>query len=65
MIHLASESVEDVVLCPGLRYAILKVTNHMMTAHKGVWEWTVQEDKGIQSKTRLKEPLEMNKFASG
>src|SRR5215831_2617022 len=38
MIHLESESVEDVVLRPGLRYAILKVTNHMMTAHKGVWK---------------------------
>jgi hypothetical protein len=30
MIHLASESVEDVVLRPGLRYAILKVTNHVI-----------------------------------
>jgi len=43
MIHLASESVEDVVLRPGLRYAILEVTNHMMTAHKGVWEWIARE----------------------
>jgi len=65
MIHLASESVEDVVLHPGLRYAILKVTNHMMTAHKGVWNWTAREDKRIRSKTRLKDPLEMNNFACG
>jgi len=65
MIHLASESVEDVVLRPGLRYAILKVTNHMMTAHKGVWKWTAREDEGTRSKTRLKDPLEMNKFACG
>jgi len=63
MIHLASESVEDVVLRPGLRYAILKVTNNMMTAHKGVWKWIVLEDEG--SKTRLKDPFEMNKIACG
>jgi hypothetical protein len=54
MIHLASESVEDVALRPGLRYAILKVTNHMMTAHKGVWMWTAREDEGTQGKTRLR-----------
>jgi hypothetical protein len=65
MIHLASESVEDVVLRPGLRYAVLKVTNHMMTAHKGVWKWTAREDEGTQRKTRLKGPLETNKFAFG
>ena len=65
MIHLASESVEDVVLRPGLRYAILKVTNHMMTAHKGVWKWTAREDEDTQSKTRLKDPLELNKVACG
>jgi hypothetical protein len=40
MIQLDSESVEDVELRPGLRYAILKVTNRMMTAHNGVWKWT-------------------------
>jgi hypothetical protein len=65
MIHLASASVEDVVLRPGLRYAILKVTNHTMTAHKGVWKWTAREDEGKQSKTRRKDPLEMNKFVCG
>ena len=65
MIHLASESVEDVVLRPGLRYAVLKVTNHTTTAHKGVWKWTAREDEGNQSKTRLKDPLEMNNFACG
>lgn len=54
MIHLASESVEDVVLRPGLRYAILKVTNYMMTAHKGEWMWTAREDEGTQGKTRLR-----------
>jgi hypothetical protein len=31
MIRLASESVEDVLLRPGSRYAILKVTNGTMT----------------------------------
>jgi hypothetical protein len=65
MIHLASESVEDVVLHPGVRYAILKVTNHMMTTHKGVWNWTAREDKRTRGKTRLKDPLEMNNFACG
>jgi hypothetical protein len=65
MIRLESESVEDVVLRPGLRCAILEVTNHQMTAHKGVWKWTAREDEGTQSKTRLKDPLEMNKVACG
>ena len=44
MIRLASEDLrEEVVIRPGLRYAILKVTNDMMTARKGVWSWTAQE----------------------
>jgi len=66
MIHLASESVEDVLLRPGWRYGILKVTNSTMTAHKGAWSWTAHEvskDDATQSKTRLKHPLEMYKVA--
>jgi len=44
MIRLGSEDVtEDVVIRPGLRYAIVKVTNGTMTARKGVWSWTAQE----------------------
>ena len=44
MIHLGSEDVgEDVVIRPGSRYAIVKVTNGTMTVHKGVWSWTAQE----------------------
>ena len=44
MIRLESEEVpEEVVIRQGLRYAIVKVTNGMMTAHKGVWSWTAQE----------------------
>ena len=44
MIRLGSEVVsEDVVIRPGLRHAIVKVTNGTMTAHKGVWSWTAQE----------------------
>ena len=43
MIRLGNEDVpEDVVIRPGLRYAIVKVTNGTMTAHKGVWSWTAQ-----------------------
>jgi hypothetical protein len=43
MIRLGSEGVpEDVVIQPGLRYAIVKVTNGTMTAHKGVWSWTAK-----------------------
>jgi hypothetical protein len=66
MIHLASESVEDVLLGPGSRYGILKVTNNKMTVHKGLWSWTAQEvskDEATQSKTRLKHPSEMYKVA--
>jgi hypothetical protein len=44
MIRLGSEVIpEDAVIRPGLRYAIVKVTNDMMTAHKGIWSWTAQE----------------------
>jgi hypothetical protein len=44
MIRLGSEAIpEEVVIRPGLRYAIVKVTNDMMTAHKGMWNWTAQE----------------------
>jgi hypothetical protein len=44
LIRLANQDVrEDVVIRPGLRYAILKVTNGTMTIHKGVWRWTAQE----------------------
>ena len=44
MIRLGNEDVrEDVVIRPGLRYGIVKVTNGTMTAHKGVWSWTARE----------------------
>jgi hypothetical protein len=44
MIRLGNEDVgEEVVIRPGSRYAILKITNGTMTAHKGVWSWTAQE----------------------
>jgi hypothetical protein len=44
MIHLGSANLEeDVVIRPGLRYAIVKVTNGTMTAHKGTWGWTAEE----------------------
>jgi hypothetical protein len=44
MIRLGSEEVrEGIVIRPGLRYAIVKVTNGAMTVHKGVWSWSAQE----------------------
>ena len=44
MIHLGSGDIaEDVAIRPGLRYAIVKVTNDTMTAHKGTWSWTAQQ----------------------
>jgi hypothetical protein len=44
MIRLGNEDVrEDVVIRPGSRYGIIKVTNGTMTAHKGVWSWHAQE----------------------
>jgi hypothetical protein len=44
MIRLENEDVrEEVVIRPGFRYAILKVTNGTMTARKGVWSWTARE----------------------
>jgi len=51
MIHLAQEdSLEKVIICPELRYAIFKITNGNMTAHKGVWTWTAQELKHVFDK---------------
>jgi hypothetical protein len=44
MIRLGNLDVrEDAVIRPGSRYAIIKVTNGAMTAHKGVWSWHAQE----------------------
>jgi hypothetical protein len=44
MIRLANEELEEkAVLRPGSRYAIFKITNGTMTAHKGIWSWTTQE----------------------
>ena len=51
MIRLAQEDgFGDVVVCPELRYAIFKITNGNMTAHKGVWSWTAQELKHLFDK---------------
>ena len=51
MIHLAQgDGLDDVVVRPGLRYAIFEVTNSNMTAHKGVWSWTAQELKHVFEK---------------
>ena len=43
MIYLARELVPDMVIAPGTRYAIVKVTNSNMTAHRGHWSWIAQE----------------------
>jgi hypothetical protein len=43
MIYLNTELVSDVEIAPGKRYAIVKVTDSKMTAHKGRWSWTAQE----------------------
>jgi hypothetical protein len=44
MIHLANQDgLGDVVISRTLRYAILKITNNNMTAHKGVWNWIAEE----------------------
>jgi hypothetical protein len=50
MIYLVTESVPDVVIAPGRRYAIVKVTNSTMTARKGRWSWIAQE---MRSTNRL------------
>lgn len=43
-IRMGSEVVpENVMIRPGLRYAIVKITNGTMTAHKGMWSWTAEE----------------------
>jgi hypothetical protein len=49
MISLAGELVPDVAIAPGRRYAILKVTNSNMTAHKGRWSWTADEVRATPS----------------
>ena len=48
MIHLAEEDgLENATIRPEMRYAIFKITNDNMTAHKGVWSWTAQELKHV------------------
>jgi len=42
-IRLGSEQVADVETSPGSRFAIVKITNDVMTARKGLWSWTAQE----------------------
>jgi hypothetical protein len=42
-IHLASEPVADAETSPGSRYAIVVITNGVMTARKGLWTWSAQE----------------------
>src|SRR5262249_45184639 len=37
LIYLATELLSDAEIAPGRRYAIAKVTNPNMTAHKGRW----------------------------
>ena len=49
MIYLDTELGPDVEIAPGRRYAIVKITNSNMTAHKGPWSWTAQE---MHSRTR-------------
>jgi hypothetical protein len=48
-ISLAGEPVPDVVIAPGRRYAIVKITNSAMTAHKGWWSWTAEEARATPS----------------
>jgi hypothetical protein len=50
MIHLATAPVPDVVIAPGIRYAIVKVTDSNMTARKGRWTWAASE---MRSTNRL------------
>jgi hypothetical protein len=43
MIGLANERItEEVVIGPGLRFAVFKITNGSMTAHKGPWTWAAE-----------------------
>jgi hypothetical protein len=53
MIYLATEAVPDVVIAPGRRYAIVKVTNSAMTAHKGRWSWTAEEVRSTTPRSHV------------
>jgi hypothetical protein len=42
--HLSGrETVLDVMIAPARRYAIVKITNSIMTARKGRWSWAAQK----------------------
>jgi hypothetical protein len=57
MIRLGIGKVREEVVTPqGLRYAIVQVTNGLMTALKGVWNWFAQI--GPLKVTRFGCPLE-------
>jgi hypothetical protein len=49
MISLGGEPVHGVVIAPGRRYGIIKITNSAMTAHKGRWSWTAEEVRATPS----------------
>jgi len=49
MIYLGAEAAPDVQIAPGTRYAILKITNSNMTAHKGRWSWIAKEVRATKS----------------
>jgi hypothetical protein len=49
MIYLGAEAAPDVQIAPGKRYAILKITNSNMTAHKGRWSWIAKEVRATKS----------------
>jgi hypothetical protein len=53
MIYLGTEAVPDVVIAPGRRYAIVKVTNSTMTAHIGHWNWTTEEVQSTSRRSHL------------
>ena len=43
LIRLASEPFADVETSPGFRYAIVRITNGIMTGRKGLWSWIAEE----------------------
>jgi hypothetical protein len=43
LIHLGSEPIADAETSPRSRFAIVVITNGVMTARKGLWSWSAQE----------------------
>jgi hypothetical protein len=59
------DGLGDAKIYPGLRYAIFKITNAKMTAHKGRWGWIAQEVDNSEVNSRSSLAFDPSSAAGG